>query len=166
MSRFSIPRVAVVLFAMALPGAAIAQVPVAPDTAQPDTAHPDTAHPDTSGTMSKPMAAKIEQHITQLHDELQITPAEQPQWDGFAQIMRDNAAKMDRVATRRGNRIAGMNASDSMQSYAELAQVHATNMQKLASGFQPLYASFPDAQKQVADTVFRNNGGHVLPHHH
>jgi phage/plasmid primase-like uncharacterized protein len=44
-----------------------------------------------------------------------------------------------------------------MQSYAQLAQVHATNMQKLASAFQSLYSSFPDQQKLVADAVFRKS---------
>src|ERR1700733_13853212 len=37
----------------------------------------------------------VEQRITQLHSELNITSAQQPQWDTFAQAMRDSAQKAD-----------------------------------------------------------------------
>ena len=33
----------------------------------------------------------MEARIAQLHKELSITPAQQGQWDQFAQVMRDNA---------------------------------------------------------------------------
>ncbi len=53
-----------------------------------------------------------------------------------------------------------------MQSYAQLAQVHAANTQKLATAFQTLYATFPDAQKQTADAVFQNVNQKHAPHKH
>ena len=37
-------------------------------------------------------------------------------------------------------------------------------MQKLASAFRSLYASFPDPQKQVADSVFRKSA--IVSQHH
>ena len=167
-----ISRIAgVVLLGATLPAAGCAQTaaPPAPKLAQ--TARPPvpglapTAAPGAAeGTLSKSMSASIEAHIRTLHDQLQITPAQQPQWEQFAQVMRDNAAKMNRIVSRRGARANGMNAQESMQSYAELTQVHATNMQKLASAFQSLYAAFPEQQKQVADTLFRGSNGR-LPHH-
>ena len=49
-----------------------------------------------------------------------------------------------------------------MQSYAQLTQVHATNMQNLASASQMLYISFTAQQKQRADGVF----GRVLRQWH
>ena len=78
--------------------------------------------------------------------------------------MRDNAAEINHSFTDRGAKVGAMNASDNMQSYAQLAQVHATNMQKLASAFQSLYGSFPDQQKLVADGVFRKSN--ALPMRH
>ena len=39
----------------------------------------------------KRMEERVENHIKQLHAQLHITPAEQSQWDQFAQVMRDNA---------------------------------------------------------------------------
>ena len=106
-------------------------------------------------SLPKDMAAKIEARIAQLHTQLGITAAEQPQWDQFAQVMRENAAQMSEALTDRGAKVSGMNAIDTMQSYAKLAQVHADNMQKLSSAFHALYTTLPDQQKITADKVFR-----------
>jgi hypothetical protein len=42
-----------------------------------------------------------------------------------------------------------------MQSYAQLSQQHAEDMQKLSAAFQTLYDSMSPDQKQNADAVFR-----------
>ena len=164
MNRACISRIAtpVLVAAILVAGPAIAQP--APPASSQQTAGP--AAPRAVGALSRSMSASIEQHISQLHDQLQITPAQQPQWQQFAEVMRDNAAKMNRVVAKRSARSGAMSADQSMQSYAQLAQVHATNMQKLASSFAALYAGFPDSQKQVADAVFRESNGRVVPHTH
>ena len=38
---------------------------------------------------------RTEQRLADLHSKLQITPAQEPQWQKFAQAMRDNGRKMD-----------------------------------------------------------------------
>jgi protein CpxP len=103
---------------------------------------------------------RVEQHITRLHAQLNITPAQQAQWDQFAQVMRDNAKNMNQRFEERGTGFASMNAAENMQSYAKLAQQHAQDMQELATAFQALYASMSDDQKRNADAVFRTRGGH------
>jgi periplasmic protein CpxP/Spy len=103
-------------------------------------------------------AERVEQHITQLHAQLHITPAQQPQWDQFAQVMRDNAKGMEQVLEQRAASFATMNAVDNMQSYAHVAQQHAQDTQKLATAFQTLYGSLSDDQKKNADVVFRGRG--------
>jgi protein CpxP len=90
-----------------------------------------------------------------LHRELQITPAEETQWAAFAQVMRDNAAQMDAAFSQRGGALATMNAVQDLQSYAQISQIQSDNMQKLATAFQTLYASFPASQQKVVDGVFR-----------
>jgi periplasmic protein CpxP/Spy len=107
----------------------------------------------------------VQQYIDQLHATLQITPAEQPQWDRFAQAMTANADSMHQAFTQRGAALGTMNAAQNMQSYAELAALHARNMQTLANAFQALYAAMPSAQQQNADVVFRS-GGAPVGHHH
>ena len=157
MTRLSMTIAAAVI---AIPAMAIAQTTAA--TAPADTRQAATS--PAAPALAPSMAAKVEQHIRQLHDQLGITQAQQPQWDQFAQVMRDNAAQMEQALTARGDTVGTANAAANMQSYAELAQVHATNMQKLASAFQSLYSSFPDQQKQVADAVFRNSSRNPLTH--
>ena len=69
--------------------------------------------------------------------------------------MRDNATAMDQALTERAGKIQTMNAVETMQSYAQLAQLHAQDVQKLTTAFQTLYGSLSEAQKQAADQAFR-----------
>jgi len=156
MSRHSLCYVTTVLV-IALP---ILIAPVAA-SAQTNPSVPSGAEssPSTSPALAKSMSTKVEQHIKLLHDQLDITAAEEPQWAQFAQVMRDNATQMQQAFAVRGANIASMTAADNMESYAQLAQIHASNMQKLASAFQSLYNTFPDQQKTIADRIFRNNNG-------
>ena len=108
----------------------------------------------------KPISAseRVEQHITQLHAQLHITPAQQAQWDQFAQVMRGNAKDMDQKLEQRAADFTSMNAVENMQSYAQIAQQHAQDTQKLATAFQTLYGDLSDAQKKNADVLFRAHG--------
>jgi periplasmic protein CpxP/Spy len=107
---------------------------------------------------------EVEAQIKSLHDQIKITPAQEQQWDAFAQVMRDNAAKTRDAYKERGSKFSSMNADDSMKSYAALAQMHADNMQKLSTAFSTLYASLSDEQKADADAAFRYE--HRKHHHH
>lgn len=102
----------------------------------------------------------VEKRIADLHSQLKITSAEQPQWDAFAQTMRDNATATDQAFHDRAQKLSAQNADDSMKSYAALAQMHADNMQKLASSFSALYAVLSPDQKEIADPLFRNEPKH------
>jgi periplasmic protein CpxP/Spy len=103
------------------------------------------------------MVNKVEQRITDLRARLLITPAQQPQWDQFALIMRDNARSMDEAFQHRVQTISGMTASENMQSYALVANDHARDVQKLVPAFQALYDTMSVKQKQTADQVFRDD---------
>ena len=106
--------------------------------------------------LPKDAAADVDKHITQLHDQLGITTEQQAPWDQFAEVMRGNAAAMRAAIEDRGSKMTGMTAADNMQSYADLAKVHADNMQKLATSFETLYTSLSDEQKRTANSVFRH----------
>jgi hypothetical protein len=150
MIRTPFTRAAIIAGAVALaPLAAFAQTTPTPATAST----PAGAAP----SLSKEALQRMEQHNKQLHDELGITSAEQPQWDKFAQTMRDNAAGMSQALSERGAKIMSMNADENMKSYAEVAQVHADNMKKAAAAFDALYNDLTPQQKQTADAVFRNH---------
>jgi protein CpxP len=134
--------------AMAMPGA-FAQ------TETPVTGAPAAPKPKPPAHKPASLTDRVEQHITRLRAQLGITPAQQPQWDQFAAVMRDNAKAMSQTLEQRGTRFASMNASENMQSYAQIAQQHAQDVQKLATAFQPVYESMSDDQKKLADAVFR-----------
>jgi len=101
----------------------------------------------------------IEQRITDLHVSLKITPAEETQWNGVAQAMRQNAAAMDKlVAANRTTPPQNMTAVQDLQTYEQFAQAHVDGLKNLTSAFKSLYDTMPDAQKKVADEVFRTSG--------
>ena len=93
----------------------------------------------------------------QLHAQLQITPAEQPQWDQFAQVMRENARDMDQAFLQRAQQYPTMNAMQNMQSYEQMAEAHVQHLQKLVPAFDNLYNAMPEQQKKLTDQVFRAN---------
>jgi hypothetical protein len=97
----------------------------------------------------------VEQRIATLHAELKITPDEQTAWNGVAQAMRDNAAAMQKlVAERTAQGSQDMTAVDDLKDYQKFAQAHVDGLANLATAFETLYNSMPDAQKKVADKVF------------
>jgi hypothetical protein len=142
---------AILLAGFSLPAAALAQS-MAPAATPPATMPTTTA---TAPALPPAQEQKLQAHIKSLHDELKITPAEEADWAQFAAVMRANADDMAQAFNARAN-VATMTAPQNMQSYAELAQVHADGMQKLSAAFQTLYDTFPASQKQRADAVFQN----------
>lgn len=149
MKRFSLLGAAGVLVVM---GASMGASPVLAQNAPAGGQSPAPNHGP------RDIAKDVEAHIAMLHSELKITPAEEGRWAAFAQVMRENAAQMDAAFSQRGAALGTMNAAQNLQSYAEIARVQSADMQKLATAFQTLYASFPAAQQKLADEVFRERG--------
>lgn len=114
----------------------------------------------TRVSVTRDKASSVEQRIASLHTKLEITPAQQPQWDQFSQVMRDNAQEMDEIFKTRVKAVSSMTATENMQSYAQLAMNHAQSVQKLVPAFQALYDTMSDSQKQIADKVFRDEAHH------
>jgi hypothetical protein len=134
--------------AVAALGAAMLAGPLAPALAQSTAASHRAAKAEAR-------AETVEQRITTLHSELQITPAEETDWKAVAQTMRDNAASMQKLAEdKMKDSSQDMTAVDDLQTYATFAQAHVDNLKKLIGAFQTLYNAMPDAQKKVADEVF------------
>ena len=136
---------------LALPAAALAQS--AQPATPPAAASPMTSQPAAGNTAEQ----LVEAHIAQMHAQLRITPAEQPQWDQFAAVMRDNARDMDQVFMQRSQQYPTMNALQNMQSYEQVAEAHAQHVQKLVPAFENLYNAMPEQQKKLTDQVFSAN---------
>jgi len=120
-----------------------------PTAAPPLKTHPSKGHDRAGG---------VEQRIAELYAKLKITPEQQPQWDQFAAVMRENARDMDSNFKARIKALPSMTATQNMQSYAQLAANHAQEVQKLVAVFQSLYDTMSDSQKATADEIFRDDG--------
>jgi periplasmic protein CpxP/Spy len=132
----------------------------------PASAASSSAAPAAMKTHAQKRADAVEEHINDLHTQLKITDAQSSQWDAYAQTMRDNATKAATAFHDRGQKIASMNADDVMKSYAQLAQMHADDMQKLSSAWSALYAVLSPDQKQTADDLFHNRAAHPMARKH
>ena len=112
----------------------------------------------TAGKASKPADTTqkmVEQRITDLHAKLHITTEQSEAWDQFAQVMRQNATDVDQAYQQRAQRLNAMSAPENLQTYAQIEQTRAQDVQKLVPAFQNLYDSLSAQQKKEADQLFR-----------
>ena len=73
--------------------------------------------------------------------------------------MRDNDAVMqDMAAQRKAVDPASITAVEDLRWYEKFAKAHVTGLRKLIVSFETLYGSMPNAQKGVADHVFKSFG--------
>ena len=128
-------------------------------------AAPHSSHAAMARQPGETMQSLVERRITDLHGKLHITSQQSQQWDQFAQVMRDNAREMDQVYKQRAEKLGSMSAVDNMQSYAQIEQQRAQDVQKLVPAFQTLYSSLSDQQKKTADQIFRNYAANARARH-
>ncbi len=121
-----------------------------------------SAAPAATKTHAQRRADAVEQRINDMHTQLKITDAQSTQWDAYAQPCVTTPPKRGSAFRNRAQKMSSMNADDVMKSYAELAQMHADDMQKLSSSWSALYAVLSPDQKQAADDLFHNRA--ARPH--
>jgi len=100
--------------------------------------------------------AGVEQHIQHLQQRLHITAAQEPQWAEVAQAMRESAHELDTAMARRGAlaQAGTVPATEALNTYGQMAQLHADSAKRLAFAFAPLYAVMSSEQQKQADEVF------------
>ncbi|HVJ55843.1 MAG TPA: Spy/CpxP family protein refolding chaperone [Aliidongia sp.] len=136
----------------ALLGAALLSGPLTP-------AHADPAPLHATQIAAAPAGETVEQRITNLHASLKVTPAEEANWNGVAQAMRENAAAMEKLtADKTLHPPQNLTALDDLKNYEKFAQAHVDGLKNLISSFETFYNSLPDPQKKIADQVFQNAG--------
>ena len=100
------------------------------------------------------MAQHVEGRIAFLKTELKITDAQLPQWNAFAQALRDRATAMQGMqSTMMGMMNQGGTLPDKLTAQEKFLadRLEAIRKQKTAAG--PLYASLSDDQKKSADEL-------------
>lgn len=136
-----------------------------PAAAQNSTATPNASNapPSSSSTVTPSGQTRarrggpngVEGRISDLHNRLQITPAQEDQWKQVADVMRQNAKDVEAVIKERAS-AKSMTAVDDLKSYEKISAVHEEGMKRLIPPFQTLYDSMSDQQKKNADAVFRS----------
>lgn len=133
-----------------LAGGAVAQ------SSAPASSTSSSATSSAAKTGMEKRADKVEQQINDLHEQLQITDAQSKQWNAYTEVMRDNARQASEAFQQRAQKISTMNADEVMKSYAQLAQMHAEEMQKLSSAWSDVYSVLSPEQRQTADALFQH----------
>ena len=137
--------------------------PAAGTTAPPEVQAPGSAakpHEDTGHHASRGMSG----YLAALHDELAITPAEEPLWGTFAGSMRDSAAQLGQAYRQRRDQLPTMNALADLNSFISLEQLRLDGLKKSSAAFTALYQTMPPDQQKVADKVFLSDMPGA-PHH-
>lgn len=126
-------------------------------------APPAPAAPSSQQAPQRSPMTDVEGRILGLHKQLQITPAEEPQFKAYADVMRSNAQMMQTLFQQRAQN-PDRTAIGQLRWYAKLTAAHAEAVSKLVAPFEALYQSMSDQQKRVADTVFAELRQRAAPH--
>jgi len=108
-----------------------------------------------------PQEQGVEREISELKKRLNITPQQQPQFDAFAQAMRQNSQTMEPLMQQQQG--ASRNAVEDLKTAAKFAEAEADALKRLISPLEALYGSLSDQQKKVADQVLVASAGGDQP---
>jgi len=113
---------------------------------------------EAGGTGSMP-GQRVEGRIAYLKAELGITEAQLPQWNAYADAMREGAKSM-RLAMA-ANMGSGMPSAAPARSEAMVAMMSARleAMKQVSAAGKTLYAVLDDAQKKTADALMMPAAG-------
>lgn len=142
---------------------AFAQAPASPPAA-PSSTHTSPQAGNAARAQHQQrnvdFGARAEARIAYVKAKLKITSAQESAFDKYAQVIRDNAAAMQKnFDATRGQRGKDVSAVDRVEQRAKFAQQRDQQEQQYLSAFRPLYASLSPDQKKVADDL-------ATPHHH
>jgi len=123
--------------------------------------------PSAQSTQPRPLRpSRIEGRLAFLKAELKITDAQAPQWNAFAEVMRQNEqARRQRFEQLRASRGQPATALERMERQSQLAEARNDSLKRFVAAFRPLYGSLSDDQKKAADELFAGRP-HRGPGHH
>lgn len=133
-----------------------------PVLAQPAFAQAAAPPPGQAAVASSPAPdakramQRVEGHIADLRKRLVITPAQEPQWRAFTDVMRQNATRMQASYADRQARTAPMTAVDDLRAYASMERARAEDVERLIPAFETLYQSMTPEQRAAADKTFHD----------
>lgn len=109
-------------------------------------------------------AALTDFRIADLHKRLQITAAQEPQFNAMAEVMRANAQSADDLLHEESQE-TDRTAVSGLRWYERLTEGHAQALHKFVPAFAALYGVLSDSQKKTADGIFQRIGLRPPPRH-
>ena len=103
-----------------------------------------------------PPPPNVEASIASLHQRLQITPAQEAPFGAVANAIRANARA---EATAPHQPTANASAVDELRAEIQYDEMELAGLKKLLPALETLYASLSPAQRQAADSAFRQGPG-------
>jgi hypothetical protein len=98
----------------------------------------------------------VEANIASLHQRLQITPAQEAQFNALANVMRQNA-RAEASAPQPPPANAG--AVESLRAEIQYDEMELAGMKRFLPALEALYATLSPAQRQTADAILRQGPG-------
>jgi protein CpxP len=120
------------------------------------------APPKGQAQQQAPQEQGIERQISDLKKRLNITPQQQPQFDAFAQAMRQNAQTMEPLLQEQ-QQSAPRTVVEDLKGAAKFAEAEAESLKRLLGPAQALYDTMSDQQKKIADQVLASGSGADQP---
>jgi recombinational DNA repair ATPase RecF len=108
------------------------------------------------------MAEHVEGRVAFLKAELKITDAQLPQWNGFAQVVRDNATAMQGM---QGGMMAMNQAAtlpDKLAAREKMMSARIEAVRNLKAAAEPLYAALSADQRKTADEIMVSPMGMMM----
>jgi periplasmic protein CpxP/Spy len=133
---------------------------VAANSATAQTGNPSAPAQAQSPAGQKPGSARatadpIEGQLGNIKKRLNITAAQQPQFEQFATVVKQNAQAMEALMQKAAQG-AEKSAVEGLRTAATFAQTEAENLKRLVPALEALYASLTDQQKRTADQLFNS----------
>ena len=111
------------------------------------------ASPRDNGRRDVRPGERIDRRLAFMHQRLGITPAQEAAWTDFATELRNTATAGERDRDMRGAERAPMSAVQRLELRQRMLEKRSADLDRELHALRPLYASFSDAQKQIADQL-------------
>ncbi|MBS0521723.1 MAG: Spy/CpxP family protein refolding chaperone [Proteobacteria bacterium] len=99
------------------------------------------------------MVPHVEGRIAELKSQLKITDAQMPQWNRFADALRAAGKSMGDIHQQMMEARASKTLPERLALREKAFAAHIVVLKTMEEALQPLYASFSDEQKKIADGI-------------
>ena len=145
MTKFTDGYVSKIAIAVVIGGVSLAYPAYAADT---DTSADTSASSADSGAMMKHEDGmkRVDARIKELHDTLNVTPAQEPKWKKVSRVMRQNEASVHKLVEARNEKEAATAVED-LKSYEVITHAHDQGLKKLIPVFEAFYNGLSEDQR-------------------